>query len=104
MNVNWCDLSGTLYKETWPLSSDREYYQNTPRIPGLSNPGIKSDGGGDKSHVFAQLYAEAKTCFQAGDSCTMEQANNILDKYMDVDSFVGAMVCGRIMHGMACLS
>ena len=76
------------------MSSDPEYYVNTPQIPGLSNPGIKSKGGGDKSHIFAQLYTEAKACVKAGDSCTVEQMNNILDKYVDVDSFVGAMVCG----------
>jgi len=89
---------GTLYKETWPMSSDPEYYVNTPQIPGLSNPGIKSKGGGDKSHIFAQLYTEAKACVKAGDSCTVEHMNNILDKYVDVDSFVGAMA-GLAMTG-----
>ena len=83
---------GTLYKETWPSSPNASFYRNLTRVVGVKNPKIVENGGGDYSELFAAVYAESEACVAEGAACTVAKARQILDKYVDRGSFVGAMV------------
>ena len=83
---------GTLYKETWPSSPEASFYRNLTPVPGVKNPKIVEDGGGDYSELFAAVYSESVACIAEGAACTVAKARQILDKYVDRGSFVGAMV------------
>ena len=86
---------GTLYKETWPSSSNLSYYKELKPIKGLSNPGITEKGDGkDHSSVFANLRKEAEDCLKSTEEvpCTKEKAEHILDTYVDAQSFIDGLV------------
>lgn len=90
------DKGHGLYKEVWPITTDPAFYENPVGVPGLSNP-KRVKGTGDKSGkhlgVFANVFREAADCVARGNEhCTKERATEILEKYVDTQSYVNALV------------
>jgi len=107
------DGRGTLFKETWPVTSNSSYYYinsadelphlaETSIIPsmhgaGLNSPAIKEYRHGDRANnhtsLFFNLAREAEACVSRGNAyCTKERAAEILDRYTDANSFINGMV------------
>merc|ERR1719284_627825 len=85
---------GTLYKELWPESPNPAWYASVKEIPDFAARELKHEGPGGKYHdLFANLYREAKACFDLGSElCTELKANRILNTYTHPDSFVDAFL------------
>ena len=103
---------GTLYKETWPYSSDASFYSEenltalgdlpatSGGVQGTSSPGAREQGTNyaTSGAAFANFKAAADSCVASGDACTKEAAAAVLDQFTEPESWIKSLVAISILQ------